>query len=128
FDGEQGETVREDEIPAELKDDAELARQEMLDKLSMFSDELMELMLEEEEVPVDLINKIIRQATLNQEITPVMMGSAYRNKGVQPLLDAVNLYLPSPLDREVFATDLDHEGQKAKLTCDPKAPVVGMAF
>lgn len=127
FDGDNGEHVREDEIPADLIDAAELARHEMLDKLSLFSDELMESLLEEREIPEDLIHGILRTATLSQEITPVLMGSAYRNKGVQTLLDAVARYLPSPLDREYHATDVD-KNEPVKLTTDPNAPMIGMAF
>ncbi|QDU61886.1 Elongation factor G [Planctomycetes bacterium Pan216] len=127
FDGDRGETVRLDEIPENLKEAAAAARHEMLDSLSMFSDELMELVLEEQEVPEELINTILREATLSQDITPVMMGTAYRDKGVQPLLDAVGKYLPSPLDRDIHATDLDKE-EETTLSPDPKAPMVGMAF
>ena len=83
----------------------ERARQGMLEALSMVSDEIMELLLEEEDVPIDLIHKTIREGTIAQQLCPVMVGSAYRNKGVQPLLDAICRYLPSPLDREIFAKD-----------------------
>jgi elongation factor G len=77
-----------------------------------------------------MIHDVLRKATLTQEITPVLMGSAYQNKGVQLLLDAVERYLPSPLDREVTATNLDRkaEDKKVKLSTDDKAPMVGMAF
>lgn len=129
FDGEKGETVREEAIPAEHAEAAAVARHEMLDHLSMFSDELMELILEEQPIPVEMLDDVIRRATLSQEITPVLVGSAYRNKGVQLLLDAITRYLPSPLDREVTATDLDKPDQaKVKLAPDPTKPVVGMAF
>jgi elongation factor G len=76
----------------------ERARQGMLEALSMVSDQIMELLLEEEDVPLDLIHKTIREGTIAQQLCPVMVGSAYRNKGIQPLLDAVVAYLPSPLD------------------------------
>jgi elongation factor G len=127
FDGEQGETIREAEIPAAVKEEAEAARHEMLDQLSMMSDELMELLLEEQPVPEEMIHRIIRDATLSHEITPVLVGSAYRNKGVQLLLDAVTRYLPSPLDRQIFARKTQGEGN-VELKPDPKAPMVGMAF
>ena len=102
FDGEKGEDVRREPIPAEMAEAAERARQGMLEALSMLSDEIMGLLLEESEVPLELIHKTIREGTIAQQICPVMIGSAYRNKGVQPLLDAVNRYLPSPLDREIY--------------------------
>lgn len=137
FDGEDGEIVRYEPVPAELMSQAQTARQHMLETLSMSSDELMALLLEEQEVPVPLIRTVIREATLAHQITPVMMGSAYKNKGVQELLDAVTYYLPSPLDREITATDLDKqpkEGEtdphwnRVRLDSDPNKPLVAMAF
>jgi elongation factor G len=137
FDGEDGEIVRYEPIPAELLSAAQAARQHMLETLSMSSDELMALLLEEQEVPIPLIRTTIREATLAHQITPVMMGSAYKNKGVQELLDAVTYYLPSPLDRDLTATDLDKkpkEGEtdpnwnRVSLTSDPSKPMVAMAF
>jgi elongation factor G len=88
----------------------------------------MALLLEESEVPIDLIHKTIRDGTIAQQICPVMVGSAYRNKGVQPLLEAVTRYLPSPLDREVFAKDHHNGGAEMPLEPDPDAPLVAMAF
>ncbi|MCV5754757.1 elongation factor G, partial [Escherichia coli] len=75
----------------------------MLETLSLFSDKLMEALLEEREVTAEEIVPLIREATLAQDVTPVMMGTAYKNKGVQELLDAIVAYLPSPLDRVVEA-------------------------
>jgi elongation factor G len=137
FDGEDGEDIRYEAIPAELKDKAQHARQHMLETLSMSSDELMTLLLEEQEVPVDLVRTTLREATLAHQIVPVMMGSAYKNKGVQELLDAITYYLPSPLDRDLSATDLDKkpkEGEtdphwnRVPLASDPTKPMVAMAF
>ena len=130
FDGEKGETVRFEAIPANLVADAKQARHEMLDALSMFSDEIMEKVLEDQPVPEQLIHDTVRKATLSQEITPVLMGSAYKNKGVQLLLDAVGRYLPTPLDREITATDISDKKneKKVELSADPKKPMVGMAF
>ncbi|SMP39328.1 translation elongation factor 2 (EF-2/EF-G) [Neorhodopirellula lusitana] len=127
FDGEQGEIVVTGEIPADLKDEAEESRIAMLDSLSNYSDEVMELLLSEEEVPKDMIYRVMRQAVLNGA-TPVYMGSAYKNKGVQPLLNAVTEYLPSPLDREIFGRDPLDEEKKIELAPDPDKPFVGMAF
>ncbi len=136
FDGEDGETVRREPIPEGYVEQASTARQEMLETLSLFDDKLMEALLEERDLPVDQIRALIREATLSQEITPVMMGTAYRNKGVQELLEAVTYYLPSPLDRTVIVMNVDHkkvEGEaedaaKVTLTKSEKDPLVCMAF
>lgn len=127
FEGDQGEKVVTSEIPADLKDEAEEARVAMLDSLSNYSDEVMELLLSEEEVSKDMIYKVMREAVLNGA-TPVYMGSAYKNKGVQPLLNAVTQYLPSPLDREIYGRDPSDETKKIELSPDPDKPFVGMAF
>ena len=99
-------------IPAELLDDAKTARQHMLEALSMYSDELMELLLSEEDVPEELIHDVVREAVQGQDLTPVFMGTAYKNKGVQPLLDAIVRYLPSPLDRPIKAKALGQARRK----------------
>src|SRR4051794_23441971 len=128
FDGEKGETVRREPIPADMVDQTERARQGMLEALSLVSDEIMELLLEEQEVPLDLIHRTIREGTIAQQICPVLIGSAYKNKGVQLLLDAVNAYLPSPLDREIFAKDNSNGMAEVPLAADPDATMVAMAF
>jgi elongation factor G len=128
FEGEKGDKVRREPVPANLKDAADRARQGMLEALSMYSDEIMELLLEEQEVPLDLIHRTIREATIASQICPVLVGSAYKNKGVQPLLDAVASYLPSPLDREVFAKDNNNGMAEVPLAPDPDAALVSMAF
>ncbi len=128
FTGDQGETVDEAEIPANMLDEAKEYRHAMLESLSMYNDEMMELLLSEEEVPDDLIHKVIKDAVQNQGLTPVFVGSAFKNKGVQPLLDAVCRYLPSPLEREITARKVGDETQKLSLKPDPAEPFVGMAF
>ncbi|MBM9616104.1 elongation factor G [Desulfobulbus rhabdoformis] len=128
FDGEQGDKIRIEEIPAELMDEAQAKREELMDAVSMFSDELMEKMLEEEEIPEEMIHEAIRRGTLALELTPVMMGSAYKNKGVQVLLDAVNSYLPCPTDVENTALDLDKEEAEISVTNDSEDPLVALAF
>ncbi len=127
-EGQQGEKVRKDAIPAELVDEAQEARAEMLEALSNYSDEIMELLLAEEEVPNELIYKTTREAVIGLQITPVFMGTAFKNKGVQTLLDAVVRYLPSPLEIENKATSIANPEEKIVLDCDPKKPFVGMAF
>jgi len=128
FDGPNGEDVRREAIPAEMRDEADSARKGLLDTLSLSDDELMTLMLEEKPIPEQLVHDIIRRCTLASQLTPVLMGSAYDNKGVQLLLDAVTRYLPSPLDREIFARDIDNEGAETPIAADPEAPLVAMAF
>jgi elongation factor G len=128
FDGSNGEKVRIEEIPADVKEEAAEARTHMLEALSMYSDELMELLLGEEEVPEKLVYKICREATINQGFTPVYLGSAYKNKGVQPLMDAITRYLPSPLARNYTALNPKNPEEKIKLDSDPTKPFVGMAF
>ena len=133
FDGNAGEKVRRVDIPADMADEAATARQSMLESLSMYSDELMELLLSELEVPEELIHRVICDAVQSQDFTPVFLGSAYRNKGVQPLLDAITRYLPSPADRTVLASSAqdsstDDAERKIKLEPDADMPVVGMAF
>ena len=86
------------EIPAEHADAAAGAREHLLEEVSHYDDELVELILEEAEIPVALLKQAIRKATLELKFTPVLCGSSFKNKGVQPLLDAVIDYLPSPLD------------------------------
>ena len=128
FDGERGEIVRRELLPAGLLEEASRARHGMLDALSLYDDELMELMLEDQEPTTDQLHTIIRRLTIGREIVPVMMGAAFKNKGVQPLLDAVVDYLPSPLDRIYFARDNDNDGAEVAMTADPDAPLVAMAF
>ena len=127
FDGDNGDNIREEAIPAELLAEAELSREALLDAASMFSDELMEAILEGTPSE-EMIRAAIRIGTLKLELTPVMVGSAYKNKGIQLLLDAVNDYLPCPTDVENFALDLDHNEEKIKVSCQPEDPLVALAF
>ena len=136
FDGEQGEIIRREAIPAELQDKADTARAAMLETLSLYSDELMMKLLEEAEITAAEIQPLIRQAVLAQDVTPVLMGTAFKNCGVQLALDAVNAYLPCPSDREVSAIDLkaapseNPEDPPARITLSSSDddPLVVMAF
>ena len=128
FTGEQGEDVEEGDIPADMLDEAKEYRHAMLESLSMYNDEMMELLLSEEEISEELIHKVTKDAVQNQGLTPVYVGSAFKNKGVQPLLDAVSRYLPSPLEREISARKVGDESEKMILEPDPSKPFVGMAF
>ena len=128
FNGEAGEKVVRGDIPAEYVETATAAREEMLEALSMFNDHMMEHLLDEIDIEADMIRQTIREATINRDIVPVMMGAAFKNKGVQPLMDAVCDYLPSPLDRTSFARDHDNEGTEIPLASDPDSPLVAMVF
>ncbi|HEY3392224.1 MAG TPA: elongation factor G [Lacipirellulaceae bacterium] len=128
FDGTKGEKVREEAIPSGLAKEAAAARSHMLEALSMYSDKLMEMLLSEEEISEELIHDIIRHAVIEQEFTPVYLGTAYRNKGVQPLLDAITRYLPSPLDAEMKGKDPVDQEKAVQLSPGPGKPFVGMAF
>lgn len=128
FDGANGEQVRQEVIPAALQAEAQAARAQMLEALAMYSDELMELLLSEEPVPEELIHRVTKSVVQQQDVTAVFLGSAFRNKGVQPLLDAVVRYLPSPLERDLAARRVDDPEQLLPLAPDPDAPFVGMAF
>lgn len=128
FEGSNGERVVTNEIPEKYKSAAEKARHNMLEALSMFNECMMEMLLEDQQIDESLIRRVIRSATINREIVPVMMGSAFKNKGVQPLMNAVCQYLPSPIDRVSFARDHDNGGTEIPLSADPDAPLVGMVF
>jgi elongation factor G len=128
FDGPRGEDVRHEAVPADMAAEVHEARKHLLESLSMFSDELMELLLAEEPVPEDLVHDVVKIAVRSQQLTPVFLGTAYRNKGVQPLLDAVVRYLPSPLDSEVTALGHDDPEKTVPLVADPAQPTVAMAF
>ncbi|HEY2146365.1 MAG TPA: elongation factor G [Pirellulales bacterium] len=128
FDGNNGEKVREEAIPAELTGEANQARHHMLESLAMYSDELMELLLSEEDVPESLIHAVVKNAVQSQDATPVYMGSAYKNKGVQLLLDAIVRYLPSPLERKIVAKSYANPDEQFPLEPDPAKTLVAMAF
>ncbi len=128
FAGEKGEEHLILPIPENLRVEAQEAREKMLDRLSMFSEPMMEKLVEEEEVPKEMIWETIREATLSLELTPVLMGSAYKNKGVQNLLDAVALYLPSPADREVVKAFDVKTNEPVDVYADPDSPLVALAF
>jgi elongation factor G len=99
----------------------------MLDAVSMHSDELTEAILEER-VTEELVHAAVRRGTLSMALTPVFLGSAYKNKGVQKLLDAVTLYLPSPTEVQNSGVDLSNDEQPIALESDPNKPLVALAF
>jgi len=125
----QGKEVVELEIPADAADDAKLWRDQMLEKLYDYSNELMELALAESPVPDELVRKVIRDATLHRLIVPVLCGSALDHVGVQPLLDAVACYLPSPADRPpVEGADPDKPDKKLVRKPVASEPFCGLVF
>jgi elongation factor G len=127
FRGDNGEIIEEAEIPTELLAEAEAKRADMLDAVSLFSDELLEAALEDQATP-ELIYEAVRRGTLSLDLTPVLIGSAYKNKGVQLLMDAVNHYLPCPNDIPIEAVDLDNDNAPVMLESNPEAQTVAYAF
>jgi elongation factor G len=127
FQGTYGEKVVAMQIPPHLLEEAVTKREELLDAASMFSDELMEAIFEGK-VTETLIEEAVRKGTLKRQLTPVFMGSAYKNLGVQLLLDGVTKYLPSPAEVENIALDLDSKSTPVTLSPDPAMPFVALAF
>ena len=127
FSGPNGNDITETDIPAELVDQANEYREILLDAVSMFDDELMEAVLMEEATE-ELIKRGIRKGTLSRELTPVFCGSAYKNVGVQALLDGVIDYLPNPTEVENIGLDLDNEEAEVTLSHDSDKPLVSLAF
>ncbi|HVP62137.1 MAG TPA: elongation factor G [Myxococcaceae bacterium] len=128
FDGENGEHVREEEIPADLVEQTKQARHDIIEAVANVDDHLAELFIADKPVSNDELKAAIRRATLALKMTPVMCGSAYKNKGVQLLLDAVRDYLPNPA--EVVNEALDQKNNEAKVVLEsrPDKPFVGLAF
>ena len=129
YTDKEGKTFEHREIPEDMKEKCAEARQKLLDDASMFDEELMEKLLEDQEVTPDEIRKAIRKGVLSMDITPVFCGSAYRNKGVQLLLDAIVDYLPSPIDiPPVEGYDPDDKNNVMHREADDNAPFSGLAF
>jgi elongation factor G len=127
FTGDFGEQVVWGDIPASLLPEAEARREVLLDAVSMHSDELTEAILEERVTP-ELLHAAVRQATLARRITPVFLGSAYKNKGVQLLLDAIVRYLPAPNEVDNEAVSLDNGNGPVRLIAELDQPLVALAF
>lgn len=128
FKGDNGTQIEITDIPSELQAEADEYREEMLDQVSMFSDDLTEAILEEN-VTEELIKNAVREGTLSLKLTPVFVGSAYKNKGVQPLLDAVIDYLPDPTEVHNDALDISQEDEpKVPMTMKADDTVVALAF
>lgn len=128
FDGDNGETVRAEEIPQNLLHEAKARREELIDAASLFSDQLTEAILEEKEITSEMLYEALRKGTLKREITPVFMGSAYKNKAIQPMLDGVSYLLPCPSEIENIALDMEKNEEPVVLENDPEKPIVALAF
>lgn len=128
FDGDNGEVIRLDDIPAAMLADAQEQREALMEEISMFSEELMEAVLEGGEIDDDLVYEAVRKGTLALEFTPVFIGSAYKNKGIQTLLDAVSTYLPCPTDVVNNALDLEKDEEEFPVSNSDDDPLIMLAF
>ena len=128
FDGEGGSDVRKAPIPADMMAKANELRHKLIETAADFDDTLMEKFLGDEPIGADELSRAIRAGTLSMKMTPVFCGSAYKNKGVQTLLDGVGTFLPSPTDIKNEALDQDNNEKKIVLDSDPAKPLVMLAF
>jgi elongation factor G len=127
FEGDFGDQVREDGIPPELEQEALALRQELIDAASMFDDTLLEAALEDRATP-EMIRAAVRKGTIALELCPVFVGSAYKNKGVQPLLDGVTYYLPDPTEVTNEAVDLEKNEEPFVVRVDHQGRLLALAF
>ncbi len=123
-----GKDISEEEIPADMAEQAKEYHEKLLDAVSMFDDEIMELYLEGEEIPKDRIRKAIRKATIANEMVPVTCGTSYRNKGIQRLLDAIVDYMPSPLDVPAIKGVNPKTEEEEERPSDDNGPFSALAF
>jgi len=128
FEGDYGEKVRTSPIPDSYANLVEEKTLEMIEKVADVDDEIAELFLMEEKPDVDTLKAAIRRQTIACKFVPVFMGSAFKNKGVQALLDGVVDYLPEPIEKPCYAFDRSKEEEQIKLSCDPKDPLLALAF
>lgn len=124
---DEGKDIREEDIPADMQADAEEYREKLLEAISDFDDEIMEMFLEGQDIPVDKVKVALRKATIASTIIPVLCGAAYKNKGVQMLLDAVVDYLPSPLDIPSI-NGVDEFGEEVIRHASDDEGLAGLAF
>ncbi|MBO4384396.1 MAG: elongation factor G [Clostridia bacterium] len=124
----EGNNIQREPIPAELRDDAEVWRTALIEAAADFDDELMELYLSGEDIPEELLKRAIRKGTITNRVVPVCCGTSYRNKGVQPLLDAIVDFLPSPLDVPPIEADNKDGTKKVEIKADDSAPFAALAF
>ena len=127
YEDDLGTIIQESDIPDDLLDTAKKYREEMIEEIADFDEEVMELYLGGEEVPNDMIKKVLRRECVANQVTPVLCGSAYKNKGVQFLLDAIVDYLPSPIDIPPV-TGTDRDGELVERVSADDAPLAALAF
>ena len=128
FDGDNGEDIREEEIPADRLEEVKTARHDMIASIADHDDAIADKFLAEQDPSIEELHAAIRRVTIALKMTPVFIGSAYKNKGVQLMLDGVNMYLPNPKEVTNIALDQDKKEEKVILESDPKKPFVGLAF
>jgi len=128
FEGANGEDIIETDIPEEFADEAALRRLQVVETLSDFDDDIAEKFLADEYVSAELINPALRKHTIALHVTPVYVGTAKRNMGVQLLLNGVGMYLPSPAEKRNEALDIDNNEEKVVLENNLTKPFVGLAF
>lgn len=128
FDGDKGEVIRIEEVPKDMLKFVEEKWQELIHNLAEVDESIEEKFLMEEKITEQDIIDSIRKATIALKFAPVFMGSAYKNKGVQAVLDGVIDYLPNPTEKENYAYDLSNKNEKVILSMDDKKPFVGLAF
>ena len=128
FDGPDGEDVREEEIPADRLEECKTARHDMIAAIADHDDQIADKFLNEQDPTLEELRAAIRRVTIALKMTPVFIGSAYKNKGVQLLLDGVNMYLPNPTEVQNIALDQNNKEEKVILSSEPKKPFVGLAF
>jgi elongation factor G len=128
FEGPNGVDVTEVPVPGDMVDAVEAARAELIERISEVDDELGELFLLETVPTIEQVKEALRRATIALKFVPVFLGSAYKNKGVQLLLNGVVDYLPNPTQKANTALDRDNDEAPVALTSDPKLPLVALAF
>lgn len=128
YTDDQGKTMEAAEIPADMLDEVKKMRDSMIEKIAETDDELTMLFLEGEEIPVDMLKKALRKATLERKLVPVLCGSALKNKGVQLLLDAIVEFLPSPLDKPPVTGLYPDSEEEITREADSALPFAGLAF
>ncbi|PIR21022.1 MAG: elongation factor G [Deltaproteobacteria bacterium CG11_big_fil_rev_8_21_14_0_20_47_16] len=128
YDGDNGENIRLEEIPADLLPKAQELRHELVGAMADFDDDVAHLYLDDKDVSPEMLMQAVRKATLSLKFVPVMMGSAYKNKGVQLLLDNVCSILPNPSEVENIALDQDNNEAKVAMESTPDKPFVALAF
>ena len=128
FTGEKGEKIEEFEIPSEFADEVEEKRLEMIEHLADADDDIAEMFLMEETPSMDDLKTAIRRQTIACKFVPVYMGSAFKNKGVQPLLDGVLDFLPEPSEKDNFALDRSNKEEPVRVTGSPDDGLLALAF